>query len=257
MTTLVYDGTFEGFLSAVFDQYYYKFEAPQVVKEKDFQQNIFAQHHTVVTNAVHSKRVWEGLQKKLSNEATEQLYQTFLSELPGIENTLLQYIQYAFDSTAAIETDYSHAAVLTVQQTAKKVWREKHRMEAFVRFQQTADNLYYAIIEPDYDVLPLIAPHFKTRYQDQLWLIYDSKRQYGIYYDGTAVSQVQMSFSDEAGGTGKNIKAVYDEKEEVYQQLWQLYFKSVNIPARKNTKLHLQHMPARYWKYLPEKKPHP
>jgi probable DNA metabolism protein len=49
------------------------------------------------------------------------------------------------------------------------------------------------------------------------------------------------------------LKLLPDEKEELYQRLWQQYFTSVNIAARKNTKLHIQHMPKRYWKFLPEK----
>ena len=56
-------------------------------------------------------------------------------------------------------------------------------MEAFVRFQLTKDGLYYCIIQPDYNVLPLISNHFEKRYADQRWLIYDSRRKYGIYYD--------------------------------------------------------------------------
>ncbi|MES2689093.1 MAG: DUF4130 domain-containing protein, partial [Bacteroidota bacterium] len=44
-----------------------------------------------------------------------------------------------------------------------------------------------------------------------------------------------------------------DEHEEWYRQLWAGYFKHTNIPSRKNIKLHLQHVPKRYWKYLPEK----
>ena len=49
-------------------------------------------------------------------------------------------------------------------------------MEAFVRFQCTKDQLYYAIIQPDYNVLPLISKHFEKRYADQRWLIYDIRR---------------------------------------------------------------------------------
>jgi probable DNA metabolism protein len=45
-----------------------------------------------------------------------------------------------------------------------------------------------------------------------------------------------------------------DEKEELYQHLWQQYFSTLNIAARKNLKLHIQHMPKRYWRYLVEKK---
>ncbi|MGK4566274.1 DUF4130 domain-containing protein [Flavobacterium sp. 3HN19-14] len=44
------------------------------------------------------------------------------------------------------------------------------------------------------------------------------------------------------------------DKEGLYALLWNDYFKSTNIPARKNMKLHLQHVPKRYWKYLTEKK---
>ena len=43
--------------------------------------------------------------------------------------------------------------------------------------------------------------------------------------------------------------------ETDYQELWKAYFKSVDIPERRNLKLHLQHVPKRYWKYLVEKQP--
>jgi probable DNA metabolism protein len=125
-------------------------------------------------------------------------------------------------------------------------------MEAFVRFQLTKDQLYYAICQPDYNVLPLIRKHFKDRYADQRWLIYDSRREYGIYYDLEKVDSVLISFVEEAND-GENVAAILEENEELYQQLWQQYFTSVNIAARKNTKLHIQHMPKRYWRYLPEK----
>src|SRR5215213_3603788 len=104
------------------------------------------------------------------------VYRAFLSEENGIEHVLLQYAQYAFSKKQSIESDYFNPAVLTVVQTSKKVYREKHRMEAFIRFQLTADGLFYAICQPDFNVLPLIEKHFKSRYADQRWLIYDSKR---------------------------------------------------------------------------------
>ncbi len=254
MQTVVYDGSFEGFLSAVFDVYEYKLKDVQVVPEQKHQPSMFAQPHVVNHNKAHSERVWKGLEKKLTKAALDQLYRAFLSEMDGVENTLLHYIQYAFSSPVFMEEDYSHPAVLTVFQTAKKVWREKHRMEAFVRFQKTADDLYYAVIEPDYNVLPLIAKHFTTRYADQRWMIYDAQRRYGMYYDLQTTSMVAIEFSEQTSG-GKQVATVYDEGKEIYQQLWQQYFKSVNIPARKNTRLHIQHMPRRYWKHLPEKKP--
>jgi len=253
MQTLVYDGSFAGWLSAVFDVFYYKFQEVDICTEQAYRGNVFHEPRMVHTSEVNSKRVWKGLCRKLSTTAQYQLHRSFLSELPGMENTLLQYAQYVFNSQKSVEEDYSHPAVLYNTQTAKKVWREMHRMQAFVRFQKTADGLFYAIIEPDYNVLPLLPDHFKNRYTDQRWMIYDAKRKFGIYYNLKDVAEVRVLFNA-ASEDGKNVRFAYDESELIYQQLWQQYFKSVNIAARKNTKLHIQHMPLRYWKYLPEKK---
>jgi probable DNA metabolism protein len=191
------------------------------------------------------------LEQKISRTAMTQVYKSFLSELKGMEDVLLRYVQYVIAGKHGIENDYGHPDVLLVQQTSKKVHREKHRMEAFVRFQLTKDELYYAIVQPDYNVLPLIATHFKERYADQRWLIYDGIRKYGLYYDLNEVSEVTIDFNESGNGTTN----VYDEQEGLYKELWKQYFDSVNIKARKNTKLHIQHVPRRYWKYLIEKQP--
>jgi probable DNA metabolism protein len=252
MMLVVYDGSFEGFLSAVFDIYEYKFSDVTFTTEDNYQKNIFDSVHETNTTAEKTKRVYKGLEQRLSKNALSQLYKTFLSEIKNIENVLLQYIRYAFTSRTVMEYDYSNAAVLTVQQTSRIVHREKHRMEAFVRFQLTADELYYAVIEPDFNVLPLIKKHFHNRYADQCWMIYDTRRKYGLYYDKETVVSISMTFGDETA-SGKNIRSIYNEKEELYQKLWRQYFRSVNIAARKNMKLHIQHLPKRYWRYLTEK----
>lgn len=252
MQLLVYDGSFEGFLTAVFEVYEYKFADVQFSPQQNYQETIFGATHEVHTSEAKALRVWNGLEQRLSRNALNQLYKTFLSEKAAIENVLLAYIQYAFNNISTIEYNYSNDAVLTVTQTAKIVHREKHRMEAFIRFQLTKDELYYAVIEPDFNVLPLVKKHFYDRYADQQWLIYDSKRKYGLYYDKQKVITVSMSFDEEVGA-GKNIRHIYDEKEELYQKLWQQYFSSVNIVAGKNMKLHIRHMPKRYWRFLTEK----
>jgi probable DNA metabolism protein len=254
MQPVVYDESFEGFLTAIFDVYEYKFLNVCIIRQSQFQKNMFGTEHFVTSSATKADRVWKGLQQRLSSRALTQLYRTFLSEINQTEDILLSYIRYAFSSKNSIEYDYSNPTVLYVTQTAIKVEREKHRMEAFVRFQLTKDQLYYATIQPDYDVLPLISKHFADRYADQRWLIYDIQRRYGIYYDLNTVETIEMAFSEETDN-GKNVTTILDEQEQIYQQLWQQYFNSVNIAARKNMKLHIRHMPKRYWRHLIEKKP--
>ena len=251
MKPVLYDGTFEGLLTVVFEVYEYKMEQPRIKRGNVADGSLFGDVHVVQTNNAKAKRVLTKLEQKISKTAMTQVYKSFLSELNGMENLLLRYVQYVIAGKHGVENDYGHPDVLQVQQTSKKVHREKHRMEAFVRFQLTKDGLYYAIVQPDYNVLPLIATHFKERYADQRWLIYDGRRKYGLYYDLNEVTEVTIDFNE----NDTEAKNVYDEKEDLYKELWKQYFDSVNIKARKNMKLHIQHVPKRYWKYLIEKQP--
>lgn len=249
MKPVLYDGTFEGFLTAVFEVYEYKITAPQITRGNATGGSLFGEVHVVQTNNTKAKRVLVKLEQNISTAAMSQLYKSFLSELNHIEDVLLRYLQYVMIAKHGAENDYGHPDVLMVKQTSKKVHREKHRMEAFVRFQLTKDGLYYALIQPDYNVLPLVATHFKERYADQRWLIYDCRRKYGLYYDLEKVTEVTVDFG-ESNSEGQDIS---DEKENLYQELWKHYFDSVNIKARRNMKLHIQHVPKRYWRWLVEK----
>lgn len=245
MTTLVYDGSWAGFLTAVFEVYELKMKDAVIQSFVNFQPTVFGKSKIVLSDQFKAERVWSGLRAKLTTSGSGNIYSAFLSELPDIENQLLAFIQLSIKMKGA-EKAYGDPAVLKVAQVAKMVHREKHRMEAFIRFELTKDNIYYAHIEPDFNVLPLITRHFKNRYADQQWLIYDLKRKYGIFYNLTTVEDVCLEFNE-------NTDSIFSESEALYQTLWKDYFKHVNIASRKNTALHLRHVPRRYWKHLTEK----
>jgi len=253
MDTVLYDGSYEGLFTAFFAVYEYKLPDAHIHVEGHADVSLFGKVHIVVTDKMKSLRVYKKLEEKLSRKSMQQLYKAYLSGDKDIENTMLRYIQYVIASKNSVETNYGHPDVLFIQQLSRKVDREKHRMEAFIRFQLTKDQLYFAIIQPDYNVIPLISNHFEKRYADQRWFIYDSRRKYGIYYNLETVEEVEMSFSADLNNK-HGIALLCDEQEELYQKLWQQYFTSVNIAARKNMKLHIQHMPRRYWRFLTEKK---
>lgn len=250
--TLFYDGSFQGLFTAIFEIYEYKIREPDIQIEGKANASLFATPHVVHSDKEKAARVVKALQQKISPAAFGNLYRTFLSEVQGIENVLYRYIKYVFESKNSVERNFANADVLMIQQTSHKVDREKHRMKAFIRFQKTKDELFYAIVQPDFNVLPLISDHFEKRYADQRWLIYDSRRKYGLYYDLSKVEEVKINFVEQLNDRS-SLQTIQDEKEDLYQSLWQTYFDSVNIKARKNMKLHIQHMPRRYWRYLVEK----
>jgi len=252
MTTLIYDNSWNGLLTAIFEIYELRLSNVLVETIQHHQPSMFRTALTVHTDATKAMRVWKGLKKYLSAEAALQLYSSFLSELPDIGQTICMYATLVFERKASPEGDYANADVLRITQVSKMVHREKHRMEAFIRFQLTQDGLFYAGIEPDFNVIPLLLKHFKNRYADQRWLIYDIKRLYGIYYDLNTVEEIEINLSEKMSSAERQAE-LFHADEKLYQTLWKDYFKHVNIKERKNTKLHLQHVPKRYWKYLTEK----
>lgn len=250
----LYDGTYEGLLSVVFETYRLKTPATVIMSEYKWEETLFDQPITVDTNLEQAKRIEAGIAKNTSRKVVKKLYRCFLSEMDNIEMLIYHYCQKVFSSEINIEHNFIDDTVLKIQQIDKMIGREVHRMHAFVRFQQTKDDIYYSVIEPDFNVLPLIIDHFEKRYPAQNWLIYDSKRFYGMFYDQQKANTEAITFDANHHNNLRQLSShILEEKEVAYQQAWKVYFKSTNIPERRNMKLHLQHVPRRYWKYLVEK----
>lgn len=253
MNIFLYDNTFEGFLSAVFYAYDAKILPDKISGSRLFQEDLFANEFTIYTNIEYAKRVWNGIEKKESKQICQKIYRVFLSEIEDVEILIFRYIKLTFNSTGKIDTDYSNNIVLEFNNIYKKVTREAHRAVMFIRFQKTADGIYYAPFDPAYNVLPLTINHFKDRFSDQQWVIYDTRRNYGFYYNLKDVDEITISDSSVNPFTGKINKEIMDENELNFQEIWNDYYQSTTIKERKNLKVHRQFLPKRFWKYLPEK----
>lgn len=245
-TTFLFDGSFDGLLSAVFTYYEQKAAVIKLVPAALHQPELLEDAYEIFSDLEKAKRVWTGLGKKLSKDWLKIIYTCYLSEEPDAYQHIFNFILHVFNNSVDISSDYGHPDVIALTKIDRSVNREQHRMKAFIRFQQTTDGVYYATIEPDFNVLPLIADFFQKRFADQKWIIYDRKRGYGLYYDLYNVEEISFE-------TIPDTNDVLHDGELLYTNLWNDYFRSTNIPARKNMKLHIRHVPRRYWKLLTEK----
>ena len=255
MVTYVFDGSFNGILTAIFECFERKQSSVKLVSQDIYLTEMFGEVLTIFTDLQKSERVWNGLKAKLSKTSQNQFYKAFLSEDAKVFQHLFDFARYIFNHPEGYSKNFGNEHVLAITQMAQKVHREKHRMEAFIRFQKGSDHLFYTIVNPDFNVLPLILAHFKNRYADQPWIIYDERRKYGMYYDLKSVHEITFGFKPVGSSELAMEPVVLDEKELLYSTLWKDYFNSTNIKERKNMKLHIQHVPKRYWRYLTEKNP--
>lgn len=255
MAIYVYDGSFAGLLSVVFSAFQLKETPGQITIEQQLQLGLLEPVRTIATDMQMAERVLTGIDNRIGARASTLIYKMFLSEISGVENTIFELIKKIVSyNHPSILQNFADEHVLNAMQIDKMINREVHRMHAFVRFQQTTENLYCAAVDPDFNVLPLIGEHFAKRYVDQRWIIMDTRRRRALFYNlQTVVFTVpgepvfDLAEIVLKGGEG----AV----ENHYQSLWKQYFQAVNIEQRRNTRLHSRHMPKRYWKYLIEKEP--
>lgn len=125
---------------------------------------------------------------------------------------------------------------------AKAVRREEHDMHAYVRFRERAESdgapRFVAWFEPTHEVLPQVARHFARRMGSTSWMI--ATPAASMLWDGTTLH---------AGPALLRGAADIDDAGEA---LWLTYYRSIFNPARVNADLLHSHIPARFWKNLPE-----
>ena len=248
-----YDRTFEGFLTLFFDTFEKKTEPYRIISSHQIQQTIFTDVQEVITDDEKASRVWSALQKKISKYGCNTLYYGLLSEIEDIEMLMFRYVKKVLSFKGNYEYNFSDPDVIEMEKIRKKVAREGQRMLMFVRFQKTSDGLFFCPIEPKYNVLPLVTKHFKERYADQKWVIYDTTRKYGFYYDLEETKRVSFDESFVAKDTIWLPQQIIHDEERLFRSLWKEYFHTLAIKERINPRLHMQHLPKRFWKYLPEK----
>lgn len=193
-TRLVYDDTFDGFLTAVFLCYseHENSSNVEILPESRFQPDIFSTEETIVADRAKVERIRRGILRHLRPEQAFDIYATFLGESTEREELMLDYIRKVFATDGAIAEDYLDATARRVRVWGRRLQREKHRYEAFVRFGTTSGGEDFALVEPEYDLLPLLAGHFRDRFEETPWVIYDVRRSYGIHFDGDRLQEVTL-----------------------------------------------------------------
>ena len=254
MLSISYDSTFDGFLSVVFEIYRQHLEVGEICPDRraDAPCNIFMQPFRIETSEESSARLKRAIVNQANEDVLNLLDAAFRSEEDGVEMKILAYLRKLFAGT---DPNYgknpASDEMLPLFLIARSVRHEAGGMLGLVRFSKTPDGTYFSEIEPKYDILPMIIGHFRGRFANERWAIYDSKRGYGVYYDGQK-GRIPEEFSipDMAA-----VRAATSPDDMV--RLWQDYYKSIAIKERENPKFLRRCLPTRYWKHLPERAQEP
>lgn len=208
-TILIYDGSFAGFLSAVYKVFDENLKEVSIVKPKHFVPDMFSESKKVASSEIYAKRVWNSLEIKTTKHGANELYKAFLSEIKGTEDVLLRYIMYVYASESYNYADLSNVNALRVSQVARMVTREMNHIQNYLSFKPSNNGMDLAVLNSNFNMLPLIGKYFKRKYPNKKWLIYDQRRNYGLYFNTKEIDHIHLSIDDQLKIYDKNHPIFY------------------------------------------------
>ena len=133
--------------------------------------------------------------------------------------------------------DEADPLVRRLQQLAKGVRRDIHKMHAFVRFREI-EGRFVAFFEPEHHIVRRAASYFVERFTNMRWSILTP--ELSIHWDGAELREGPGATRAEAPGG--------DPLEET----WRTYYASIFNPSRLKVGAMLKEMPKKYWRNMPE-----
>ncbi|MDP1027303.1 UdgX family uracil-DNA binding protein [Sphingomonas sp. KR1UV-12] len=137
--------------------------------------------------------------------------------------------------------DRADRLVRRLDEMAKQVRRDIHKMRAFLRFREVDEGgtpRFVAWFEPEHHIVRANAAFFVNRFASMRWSILTP--EVSLHWDGQMLS--------EGPGAKKADAPEGDPTEEV----WKTYYASIFNPARVKIGAMLKEMPRKYWKNMPE-----
>jgi len=156
---------------------------------------------------------------------------------------LLYRLLWRHQRNPKVLEDRADGDVRRLEELARQVRRDIHKMRAFVRFRLVEEGAedgehYVAWFEPEHHILRANAGFFVRRFANMRWSILTPEGS--LHWNGEALAEgPPAQRSDAPDG---------DPTEE----LWRKYYASIFNPARLKVGAMLKEMPRKYWKNLPE-----
>lgn len=241
--TYLYDGTFDGLLTIVFDSYANKILPQKIYSQDEYVSNFLDKTLFIKSDYEKSQRVFNGIEKNIGYDALYNSYNAFLSNEKEKEIYILKYLCNGFDIGPKINNMLTVSYVFKVINMRKKALAECHKLKGLLRFQEVGNNLGYASIHPDNNILEPLGHHFINRLPTLNFIIHDKNRNICFLYNQKEYKIIS--------GEGLSIPSI-SENEKMYQDLWKMFFKTIAIKERTNPRCQMQYMPKKYWKDLIE-----
>ena len=177
-----------------------------------------------------------------ASRAFLQLAQSAILHRDSERFALLYRLLWRLQANPRLMEDAADPDVRRIEELARTVRRDIHKMRAFVRFRvvDEADGgeHYVAWFEPEHHILRANARFFVNRFTNMVWSILTPAGS--LHWDGKSLSEGPPAQRGDAPAG------------DAAEDLWRTYYASIFNPARLKVGAMLKEMPRKYWKNMPE-----
>lgn len=234
----LYDGKYLSLLNLIITLIDNKIIPSNIKSEYDYQDNLLEE--PVYFKLDEGKDKIKRINRKVFNIC----YYAFLCNASNREYTIYEFIKYSFLYKEEVIYHRELECVNDISKLSHKVSMESHHMKGFLRFKKMK-HFYYAEMEPTNNIIWTITRHFKERLKNECWIIKDAKRDIYALYDTKKV--IYLKNSDIV-----KLNLDLSNEEELFEDLWKTFFKTVAIKERENKKCQMNFMPKKYWSHMIE-----
>lgn len=230
-----YDGTFDGFLTCVFESYACKEEPVCFHTEGEGAYTLWPTRR-IDTDGEKARRVLRSIHPKMGEDGEDLVCRGFLTCLEEKELHLYRFLRYGYERGTMAVRDLGDPRVNPLFKAVHHLNHEAHLYTGFVRFSD-CDGVLMGEIEPKNRVLPLLRAHFVGRYNTECFMLYDRTHREMLVYRPRqwAIVPVETVTLPPAGA-----------EELRYRRLWRQFFNTIAIEGRYNPRCQNTHLPKRY-----------
>lgn len=137
--------------------------------------------------------------------------------------------------------DRADPLVRRIEDMARSVRHDIHKMRAFLRFREVEDDgtpRYVAWFEPEHHIVRANARFFVNRFAAMRWSILTP--ELSLHWDGETLREGPPARRSDAPG------------DDPVEAMWKTYYAATFNPARLKVGAMLKEMPRKYWHNMPE-----
>ena len=244
----LHDGSLEGLLSAVFLSYERHEDPTDIVREDAYEPRLGQSTICIETDFERSQRVRKGIERAAGRAAFTAIVRASTCDDYDTGVIVYRFVRHVMARPAGARSipvldDLANPAVADLQRLARHASNESERMRQFVRFSHLENGVWFARVNPNASVVPLVMDYFADRLNDQPFIIYDEAHHMAGAYDGRRWHLVR--------GDAVNVPEATD-RDRLMREAWRRFYDSLSIDARYNPELRRHFMPVRLWRNLPE-----